>query len=644
MSGLEEGEGLPDPDMIDLTSQDLDNANVATTAGAGANPETGTELETGGPPSTPTDASTPALLTHHKQFLTIEEMFKDPGICTKINTISQAQFATFPIPKGPYNKIINILNVVHQRKLEDTQHKIRKCVVLENYRELVQQSMPVGQIMSLLNKAYETVKTKANSGSVKGFRQTSLTSFFGKVRVEDEAGFSENTAAAAPSPSAQTKGVASNSKTKESLAETQLAKVFDMLGLDHSKAVIVESDKFVKIASDLLKSKTVMSLLKKFILNKKEYERNSAFQHKTSQFKTTINNILQHIEVVKEHFLKLVSICDRSELKGLDDLDLIADLVEQKRKEANPLAQLAFLKLNDTKFIEMLQSANQTFRRRAYDHKQAETEDKELKFRSFKAGESWSDCLSIVENEWKPSVSNGNLTFESFVRVQEMFAASIVRGDKFITKPELITWMQITKNSSQAIELFLRNLPILEVKMKQKCVYISIPSFLISGEMIEDLMSLKSPETATDKSLGPFSEESHPRKPGSGRVRIVTSQPEVLEEIRAYTESAGVAAENRRRDGVGRYGFSIPEVRSFLSDKLFADNPDKCPSDSTIRRVFTAPNLSARASSFYKGDINAKKASKRNDAAPGGGQRHPHQHECFSAVRLTRYNLVDLKL
>ena len=95
------------------------------------------------------------------------------------------------------------------------------------------------------------------------------------------------------------------------------------------------------------------------------------------------------------------------------------------------------------------------------------------------------------------------------------------------------------------------------------------------------------------------------------------------------------AAESRRRDDSGRFGFTMGDIRTFLQESIYKDNPDDCPSLATIRRVFEAPHKQRKSSKYYQAHISARPGVKRNDA-PAGGEVHPHTYECLTDVRYTK--------
>ena len=161
--------------------------------------------------------------------------------------------------------------------------------------------------------------------------------------------------------------------------------------------------------------------------------------------------------------------------------------------------------------------------------------------------------------------------------------------------------------------------------------------FLRSDTQILNMMHVAKTSKDPDPEINVTEGKIHeaPRKEGSGRVRIVNENPEVLEKAKSYADSSGMAAHDRRRSEVGRFGFCMEDVQTFLRNSCYQECPDKVPSLATIRRLFEPPSLSRNSKVYYKGDISARPGVKRNDA-PGSGQHHPHIHECACFFRLCR--------
>ena len=171
-------------------------------------------------------------------------------------------------------------------------------------------------------------------------------------------------------------------------------------------------------------------------------------------------------------------------------------------------------------------------------------------------------------------------------------------------------------------------------------ILINVTTFLQSQSMIIDMMM------AVEEAKGNLIDEEYKegvlpevsRKPGSGRVRAVVSNPQILESAIKFSESAGVSAHDRRRSDVGHFGFTMPALHEFIKNSCFPDNADQAPSMKTLRRLFEPPDSKHKASAYYKGDIKARPGTKKNDA-PGSGEAHPHRHECSSVFKMSRYSI-----
>ena len=156
--------------------------------------------------------------------------------------------------------------------------------------------------------------------------------------------------------------------------------------------------------------------------------------------------------------------------------------------------------------------------------------------------------------------------------------------------------------------------------------------------MIVDLMEAVEHDRTSSRETSDYKQGELPesrRRVGSGRIRRIFENPEILENVEKFVNTYGAAAEDHRRDDTGRVGFTLPQLHSFIKLTCFPENPEKAPSTQTLRRIFQAPDKHNRVAGRYKADINCKPGVKSNDA-PGLGGVHPHRHECFCNVRLIR--------
>ena len=188
----------------------------------------------------------------------------------------------------------------------------------------------------------------------------------------------------------------------------------------------------------------------------------------------------------------------------------------------------------------------------------------------------------------------------------------------------------------------MRKLPLLLVKKGQIQILMSVTAFLKSREMMEDFIEIvkgretDNEEKNTEIEVKPGEVPVRERVKGSGRPNLVEKMPEILETVKDYCGVAGVAAHSRRRTNVGTIGFSIPNVHKVVKDKLFSENPEKCPSLNTIRRIFEPPHQQHRSKSLFKSLIPALPGRKRNDETARDDGGHPHRHACFSFFRKSR--------
>ena len=132
--------------------------------------------------------------------------------------------------------------------------------------------------------------------------------------------------------------------------------------------------------------------------------------------------------------------------------------------------------------------------------------------------------------------------------------------------------------------------------------------FLNDPDIIIEFMKLThkpepSPSESKDSELHAQDIPVSQRKPGSGRPRIIEKDSEVFTIVHDEFAGIGQAADSRRRNDIGRFEFMIPEIRRQVQEKLFQDNLDKDPSESTLRRLFEVPNKSANTHNYYRGDI-----------------------------------------
>ena len=380
--------------------------------------------------------------------------------------------------------------------------------------------------------------------------------------------------------------------------------------------------------------------MRKYLTNKEIYEKRACWSQKASEFKNIQEQIMKIVVELKDSFGVLDKLCDKeANAREASKLDMseMGHYLNQRASEALAVSRALFLELNSGSFKTLLQGANHRLRKRisARDNQILRTAEPE--FIVFKHSATWEECLDELDLNWKVSTKGANLEFHHFEQCKNLFSSSVLRDDYFIYAEDMLSWLKIKDKRSQALLVLVKNLPILQIKSAEMSILISIPTFMNSPKMMTDFMTFCDPKTSEVEEIETYEgvlDETH-RKPGSGRPRIVHQIPEVLNSVEAFTEGAGCAADRRRQDGAGRFGFTVKDVWKEIRDKLFKDNPEKAPSQATIRRIFEPPTKAAASRTYYKSDIAARPGNKSNNA-PAGGARHPHQHECFSMVKMMR--------
>ena len=357
--------------------------------------------------------------------------------------------------------------------------------------------------------------------------------------------------------------------------------------------------------------------------------------------------IFDKILNLKYDFIKLSELCDSEKnytnIQGMS-MEETSVYLKKNSDDANKLARDLFLKLNANDFQTSLKSVAHKFRKRISNiRNQTPSSSQPLSVVCHRASDTWDDCLQKLEAQWVPGYKNGGLKIEDFFQCHAIFKAMELRGDHFVKAENLLKWLN--KAEKRLHNLFIHglvsNLPLLLVKKGQIEILMGVSAFLNSKEMMEDFIEIvKEDSDCADKDLDinirPGKVPEKERSKGSGRISIIDSNPQILEAVEDYCSMAGVAAHERRRDLCGRTGFTVGDVRNSIMKKLFSSDPEKCPSLSTFRRIFEAPNKSHKSSKYYKSKVLALPGVKRNDETARGDGGHPHRHPCFSFFRKCR--------
>ena len=592
---------------------------------------------------------------------TMDEYLNDEKVSRDIRDIANSHYASFPDPKSNFQKIIVILNVSKSMRLKDKQFGAEFCPITTCYRELVKEGLPIPKVEAELKIALKNYRENlAAFSETKARRQASVTDFFKKVNISQDSTSSskhdsENNTSSKSAGQSKNVPLAQKSAT----SNNSLSGLLIVLGIED----VVDGSKIegsIKMDARIIESKETVSLLQKFLSLRVQFEKKSVSTlHKHSAFSADLRKITEDLDEFKADFMNLDQLCDKEKnMRIAQSLEMseMGKFMSSKYEEANSICKRMFLKLNSGPFKSFLRRMIHEFQKRLSHYKmieKAEAEGGSLSLVCFNPDKTWDECLQLLmDQNWQPTSNVGEMSISHFERCKDFFVAMELRGDQFVFDSELLEWLGIKTKRASVLDTLIKNLPIIQIKRGSTSILINVICFLNDREIMTEFMALFQEREENSKDQKVPDENLHkevppnlPRKPGSGRPRIIEQNPEIFDVVKDFAESAGhgLAAHGRRQDEVGRFGFSMPDLRKQVQEKLFKENPDKAPSEKTLRRLFEAPTKKANSHTRYRADIRARPGTHKNDAA-SGEDRHPHQHQCFTIVRLIRYSKVIIAI
>ena len=190
---------------------------------------------------------------------------------------------------------------------------------------------------------------------------------------------------------------------------------------------------------------------------------------------------------------------------------------------------------------------------------------------------------------------------------------------------------------TQLINLF----PILLVSSGKHEVLINCHELIMSGDSFEKLLLLDQKQKAPAINISSTSSKvDRGAIPGNssegstsvlGRPSLVSKFPEIVQCSTSFIKANGFKAHERRREGVGKVGVSLREIR----DHLMASIPNLKShgiSLNSVARLMEPPQRGTIASRRYKGFVAARVPGKRNQYR----EDHQDQHYLFAQVAYRR--------
>ena len=516
-------------------------------------PAAGNEHEVDGDATNNNENSFSIQDTETKQ--TVTSFFQLDDIETKVALLSSSPYATYKTPSTNCHKIVNILNVARSKKIIGLQNGSKDCAILKAYREMIK--LPADQLLANVKDEFE----KAMKMFRVSKKQTCINQFFKPLNPD-----SVNTRIVSSDRENNTtiaSQTGNKTSSKEQISSRMEESVLHVLGLSDDEVKLIKTG--LKIDEDLFQCKFVASKIRDFYSNEEILSEKTAWETKKSKFATSKNHVKTELDESRELFKAVASLCDKEkgmqEVKNLP-LEEAGPFLVERAREANSEAKRGFLKLLSPGLKDNLKELNHYMRKRMSNIDKSYSKDTEIKFSCFKAQFSWAECLvHLEETDWKPTLKKGHVKIEHFYSCFEHFRSAELRGDEYLDSEDLLDWLQVKESRRLVLNTLVENLPILMARKGGKTALINVTSFLDSKFLIEDLMEASGKEKQNkfdDIEVTEGVVPHVPRKEGSGRVPIVNES--ILEKVREYSQSAGMASHERRREDVGRVGFVMAYV------------------------------------------------------------------------------------
>jgi len=555
----------------------------------------------------------------------------------KLQELQRSKYVIYKTPKSDHENVMNIFSVSHEKKPKDGR-EAKECNILKLWRSLSERNCLSTNVPAELSKALENVKKEKPQASIKDF-------FSSQPKP--------STSSNVPAPAAVVIVETNNNDTRpQSNNQPERSKQLGVFGVSIIEEQMIKSQ--LTIDENFLIKKETFDQIKAVKSLLVEVDKKQSWEVDKARNTVKKNALIDTLKSFESSFKELVDLCNTEkhfeEAKTLP-LETCARFLQEKSEEANTLARELMLKINSEEFKKDLQDVKTFLQRRISNMEKRHEQkiDTSIEIKCCKSSSSWEDCLNEIEQrEWMPTGRNGFVEIKHFLLCKDIFQHLELRGDEFIQGEFLLQCLGLPRDHKIRIfEALVNNLPIIMARSKDDkghVIFISVSTFLSSQTLVQDLMELCDVQKGSNEESFEVVQgevEKSDKTGRSGRTREVVKNPLILEKANQFVNSCGAdatgpSAEERRRDNTGRVGFVMQDLWEFIRDTLYADNQSKCPSISTLRRTFEAPNKHRNASSYYKADLEVRTATKRNDAAGGDGKQHGHRHECFTDVRLSR--------
>ena len=356
------------------------------------------------------------------------------------------------------------------------------------------------------------------------------------------------------------------------------------------------------------------------------FQGNSQFSNRRENTENVLNETREILENLVQNYVLLEDDMDKmsaSERRKMVDF-CKSNISEGKQQLSKVLDRL----------YNCLEEMNRKLKKRMSHIKVAKTSAGKLKIVSKNSDKNWEECIEKIEEQGEGLY---NFKVEDFEQAQHYFDWLGRNGHEFCYTENVLKRLNKPNEQKKFVErVLVEKMPVVKLILRgKKSVLVDADTLFSSPRLICDLMKMSKKEEGCSEPAPPvMSRLEKKRKPGSGRTAFHKKRPDIVEAIKVFASNTGVGAQIRRRSEVGSMGFNISDVKEFVTDKFFPDNPKKAPGESTLRRLFCASHKNHKAAKRYKGLIKAKPCRKRNDATVGSA--HEHRRHCFTMVKIAR--------
>lgn len=563
----------------------------------------------------------------------------------EFNRMTSSKYSIYKTPSNLFENLINTLAVSRQQTRKDL--NIFKCPLITTYNEWKERQFPEVEIAGEIFKACKYMDD-IHESLCTNKKQIKITSFFkkGNISPEKSVGSDKGASVASSSFTPAAASVADATDSEEDKSENsintnqniavgvkKLYEIFQIKGgtnvamkIEPSENLNVVCQQVNPIIEDFLNKDRLLS------------EKATYFQHKStlSIKKQEASNLIDATKKKMEDLHEYTEAVTRKDILKNKTISEVSKFVAHCTDKCVQFEKELIQNLLTLKVL--LVDLKARYYKRIHNLKHKSDCDL-IDIRAQNSQKPWDECMSLVE---KIEDGTFNFSIENFEQTKNYFAWLARSKHEYSTPEDLLKYLgRVKSDAKKVVDVVVKYLPLICVSLKNKTLLLDCEQFFGSPmelvtfiDIVESKQKTIEEEKSSEASVHGKESMKRKRKPGSGRPAWENKRPDIVESVKEFSSNCGISAQVRRRDDLGLFGFGIPDVQRFISEKFFKNEPEKAPSQSSLRRFFSPPTKANRASSNYREIIKAKPSAKHNDATVGAS--HKHRHHAFTVVKAVR--------